>query len=294
MSRLVSPLRYPGGKTCLYALAATVLRENRLERGHYVEPYAGGCGLALSLLYGGHVSDIHINDLDASVWSFWDSVLNRTEQFVRLIERTPVTIKEWHRQQEIHGSGGDSRPLELGFATFFLNRTNRSGVIKGAGVIGGLNQEGNYKIDCRFNREDLVRRVKRVAKYRSRIHLTNLDAIPFMKSIDRKIPAASFYCIDPPYYRKGSSLYTNFYGPDEHERVSSTVLALRHPWIVTYDDVEDIRAIYRKSRQFPIAINYSIQTKRIGSEILIASKGLRLPKEVRDGTFVAADFAIAS
>jgi DNA adenine methylase len=182
----------------------------------------------------------------------------------------------------------------LGFATFFLNRTNRSGVIKGAGVIGGLKQEGNYKIDCRLNREDLVRRVRRVAKYRSRIHLTNLDATVFMKSIDREIPASALYCIDPPYYSKGSSLYTNFYGPNEHERVSSTVLALRHPWIVTYDDVDEFRAIYRKRRQFPIAINYSIQTKRIGSELLIASKGLRLPKELRAGTFVAADFAIAS
>jgi len=294
VSRLVSPLRYPGGKSCLYALAAVILRENRLERGSYVEPYAGGGGLALSLLFGGHVSDIHLNDLDPSVWCFWDSVLNRTEQLVQLVQRTPVTIKEWHRQREIHSSGKASRPLELGFATFFLNRTNRSGVIKGAGVIGGLNQKGNYKIDCRFNREDLVRRIKRVAKYRSRIHLTNLDAVLFMKSIDSEIPAASLYCIDPPYYSKGSSLYTNFYGPNEHEKVSSTVLALRHPWIVTYDDVEEIRAIYRKRRQFSLAINYSIQTKRVGSELLIASRGLRLPKEIRDGTFVAAHFAIAS
>jgi DNA adenine methylase len=115
-----------------------------------------------------------------------------------------------------------------------------------------------------------------------------------MKSIDREIPATSLYCVDPPYYSKGSSLYTNFYGPSEHERVSSTVLALRHPWIVTYDDVEEIRAIYRKRRQFSLAINYSIQTKRVGSELLIASKGIRLPKEVREGTFVASDFAIAS
>src|SRR6185437_7474012 len=126
---------------------------------------------------------------------FWDSVLNRTEQIVQLIQRTPVTIEEWHRQREIHRAGNVTRPLELGFATFFWNRTNRSGVIEGAGAIGGLNQKGNYKIDCRFNREDLVRRVKRVAKYRSRIHLTNLDAIPFMKSIDRETPTASLFCI---------------------------------------------------------------------------------------------------
>ena len=100
MTRVVSPLRYPGGKTYLYALAAVILRENRLERGHYVEPYAGG-GVSSSFPpVWRDVSDIHINDLDPSVWCFWDSVLNRTEQLVQLIQRTPVTIKEWHRQRD--------------------------------------------------------------------------------------------------------------------------------------------------------------------------------------------------
>ena len=79
MARGASPLRYPGGKTSMLSLAATILRDNGLERGHYAEPYAGGCGLALSLLYGGHVADIHINDIDPAVWAFWHSVLNRTD-----------------------------------------------------------------------------------------------------------------------------------------------------------------------------------------------------------------------
>jgi DNA adenine methylase len=225
---------------------------------------------------------IHVNDLDLSIWSFWKCVLDRTDEFVALVEKTPLTIEEWHRQKETHRRASTRDQLKLGFATFFLNRTNRSGVIKGAGVIGGLSQEGNYKLDCRFNREDLVRRIRRVAKYRNRIHLTNLDAIPFMRKMHKELPHNAFFCIDPPYFNKGASLYTNFYGPDEHADVASAILKLKHPWIVTYDHTEEIAALYIKRRQFLFDINYSIQTKRVGSELLIASKGLRLPEELKD------------
>jgi len=281
MATTTSPLRYPGGKGSLLDLVSRILKYNDLERGHYVEPYAGGCGLALSLLYGGYVSDIHINDIDRSIWSFWDSVLNRTDKLVKLIENTPITIDEWKRQRDIQRDERVTDTLKLGFATFFLNRTNRSGIIKGAGVIGGLSQEGNYKLDCRFNRTELVRRIRRVKKYENQIHLTNMDAIEFMKDSDN-LPENSFICIDPPYFNKGSSLYTSFYGTDDHKGVSELVLGLKHPWIVTYDDAEEVRKLYKSRRQFSFDINYSVQTKRLGTEIMIASKGLRLPEEIRE------------
>ncbi len=281
MLRVVSPLRYPGGKTCLYDVVSTILSENGLDRVDYIEPYAGGCGLALALLYGGHVSDVYLNDLDPAIWAFWNSALEETEQLVSLVEKTPITISEWHRQKELHGASNLANPLELGFATFFLNRTNRSGVIKGAGAIGGLLQTGPYKIDCRFNREDLIRRIRRVAKYRTRIHLSNSDAIPFMQEMTVALPESSFFCIDPPYFNKGSKLYTNAYGPEEHSAVADAVLKLRQPWIVTYDHAEEIKQLYSQRRQFAFDINYSIQTKRVGSELLIASKRLRLPEGVR-------------
>ena len=177
MPRWVSPLRYPGGKTCLYPLVSRILRDNRLERRHYAEPFAGGCGLALSLLYEGHVSDIHINDVDASIWAFWHAVLEHTDEFAYHIRKTPITIDEWRAQRETHEQMDEDDPVALGFAAFFLNRTNRSGIIKAAGVIGGLDQSGPYKLDCRFNRVRLERCVRRVAKYRNRIHLTRRDAL---------------------------------------------------------------------------------------------------------------------
>lgn len=293
MARSNSPLRYPGGKTCLYELTASVLRLNKLQRGHYAEPYAGGAGLALSLLFGGHVSDIHLNDVDRSVWAFWDAVLNRTEALEDLIWNTPVDVERWHEQRRIYLNSQDYDDLTVGFSMFFLNRTNRSGIVKGAGVIGGLEQQGAYKIDCRFNREELVRRIRRIAKYRSRIHLHRLDALDFMSLLDRSLPPRALFCIDPPYFNKGSSLYTSFYDPDDHAAVSQAVLGLDRPWILTYDNTPEISHLYKARRQFSFDVNYSVQTKRVGTELLVASKGLKMPNEVRDRLFYRPQYRSA-
>ena len=282
MSLATSPLRYPGGKGSLFGLVSNIIRLNKLERGHYAEPYAGGCGLALALLYSGHVSDIHVNDLDRPVWAFWNAVLNHTEELIDLMERTPVTLTEWRRQRELHRNPGRATNLEIGFAAFFLNRTNRSGIIKNAGVIGGLAQKGRYTIDCRFSKDELARRIRRVRKYSGRIHLHRKDALDFLTHVGRHLPENTFLCIDPPYFNKGSSLYTSAYDPEDHEKVSKRILRLKQPWITTYDYCDEIQNLYTARRQFEISLNYSAQVKRVGSELLIASKGLRLPANLRE------------
>lgn len=262
-------------------LVANTLRLNGLAHGHYAEPYAGGCGLALSLLYGGFVSDIHINDIDPAVWSFWHCVLTDTDALIDLVERTPITIDEWRRQRAINKSGDLSDPLALGFSAFFLNRTNRSGVIGSGGVIGGLSQTGNYLMDCRFNREDLARRIRRVSRYVDHIHLTRLDALEFLDHCAAGLPAKSLLFVDPPYFKKGPELYTNFYKPADHASLAEKVLEVGLPWVVTYDDVDDIRRLYRDRRQYAFGINYSLNEKRVGAELLIVSKGLKAPEQVK-------------
>ena len=282
MAKAVSPLRYPGGKTNIYPLVSTILRLNKLERKIYAEPFAGGCGLALSLLYGGHVGEICINDIDKPIWAFWQSVLNHTDEFVDLVENVPVTVEEWRHQREILLIRDETNPLKLGFAGFFLNRTNRSGIVEKAGVIGGLAQTGPYKLDCRFNRDNLIRRIRRIAKYRNRIHLYRLDALVFMAELRENLPSSTFFYLDPPYFNKGASLYTSFYSSTDHSILANYVLELSNPWIVTYDNEPRIKSLYRERRQFMYDINYSLETKRRGTEILIASKGLRVPPTLRD------------
>jgi len=211
--------------------------------------------------------------------------LEETDEFVYLIKKTPITIREWHRQREIHLDMDESDPLALGFSTFYLNRTNRSGVIKEAGVIGGLDQSGPYKIGCRFNRAALAERVIRIAKYKTRIHLTRSDALAFMKDTAKKLSRDAFFCVDPPYFSKGKGLYTSFYDPDDHKVLAQFILKMKNPWIVTYDKAPQITTLYRMRRQYEFDVNYSIETKRRATEMMIASKGLRMPDSIRSRQF---------
>jgi DNA adenine methylase len=202
-------------------------------------------------------------------------------------------MEQWYFQREVYLNQDDFTDLELGYATFFLNRTNRSGIIKGGGVIGGLDQSGSYKIDCRFNKDELTKRIRRISKYKSRIHLYRDDALQFVEKMDCELPSRSFLCIDPPYFNKGSSLYTSFYNHSDHLAVSQTILGLERPWILTYDNTPEISHLYKQRRQYSFDVNYSVQTKRIGSELLVASKGLKIPSEIREHLFCRPQYRTA-
>jgi DNA adenine methylase len=280
MPQTPSPLRYPGGKSSILGMVSKIIQANNLEKGHYVEPYAGGCGLALSLMFKGYVHEIHLNDLDRSIWSFWDAILNQTDRFIEKIIETQVTLDEWYKQRAIQENNQSVDDFDLGFSSFFLNRTNRSGVILKAGVIGGFKQDGKYKLDCRFSKEGLINKIRRIEKYKHRIHLYNLDAIDFINQSNETLPSNSFYCIDPPYYVKGSTLYTNFYKPEDHQALSKIILELNRPWILTYDNSPEIQKLYQRRRQYRFNINHSAAHKRIGTELLVISKKLSIPDTI--------------
>lgn len=280
MPQTPSPLRYPGGKSSIVDMVSKIIESNKLTGGHYAEPYAGGAGLALSLLFKGKVHEIHLNDLDKAVWSFWSAILNNTTEFIDKINDTEITIDEWKKQRQIQLNPELYSEFELGFSSFFLNRTNRSGVILKAGVIGGIKQEGEYKLGCRFNKDGLIKKIKRISKYKHRIHIYNRDAIDFIKYIDDSFGSDVFLCIDPPYYNKGSTLYTNFYDPGDHAELSKVILSAVKPWVLTYDNATEISNLYKKRRQFNFNINYSAATKRVGTELLVVSKGLRIPSDL--------------
>ena len=267
-----SPLRYPGGKAALFKLADSLLKKNGLGKSTYAEPFAGGGGLALSLLFEGAVRRIVLNDIDAGIYSFWDAVLNHNEQFVHMIEHTPVTMTEWHRQRDVY-RGADQQPsLELGFATFFLNRTNRSGVIKG-GVIGGLEQAGDYLLDCRYPMASLVEKITRIARYRHSISIQQADGLDFLTGMSSRSDRLVYF-IDPPYFRKGSGLYTNFYTPDDHSALAQTISRLEQPWVLTYDFTPEIQQLYPDFAQYAFDLNYSASVKRVGTELLVTSPGI--------------------
>lgn len=272
-----TPLRYPGGKGKLTDFLKLTFETNELLDGHYVEPYAGGAGIALNLLLHGYASSIHLNDLNQSVFSFWRSLLDFPEELCKLIIDTPVTMDEWYKQKNILKNPDNHSLLERGFSTFFLNRTNRSGIIWG-GVIGGKKQDGNWKLDARFNKPDLIQRIQNIALYRSRIHLYNLDAAELIASVLPMLPAKTLVYLDPPYYIKGQGLYENHYQHDDHLEIARLVKSnINHPWIVSYDHAPEIGSMYKGCPKLEYGINYSVQDRYKGAEVMFFSKELVIP-----------------
>jgi DNA adenine methylase len=271
-----APLRYPGGKRKLANFMKLVLEYNELVGAHYVEPYAGGAAIALDLLLEGYMSHIHINDVSKSVYAFWFSALHETEALCDLIQSTDVTINEWHKQRAIQERADQKDLLALGFSTFFLNRTNRSGIIKG-GVIGGKAQDSLYKLNARYNKENLVNRIRYIANFRGQISIYNEDAADFVRTVVAKLPFHALVYLDPPYFAKGKRLYENYYELQDHEEIANLVGKISQNWIITYDNVPEVRRLYASYRCLTYYFNYSAASRYRGSEIMFFCNGLEIP-----------------
>jgi DNA adenine methylase len=269
---MLTPLRYPGGKAKLGAWLAHLLRSNKID-GSYIEAYAGGAGAAIYLLTNNYVKNIIINDLDPAIYSFWMSVTYNTTSFIKKIMNTEVTLEEREKQKEIYNNPYKHTELELGFATFFLNRTNRSGIITG-GVIGGKFQTGNYKIDARFTKENLAERVKNIGEMRDRIEIHCEDALHFLKNINTQ--SNSLINLDPPYYNKGSQLYSNFYKHEDHISISNQIHKISTPLIITYDHCDEIQEIYENHQSLTFNIVYSSHLDRPIARELLIYKNIRI------------------
>ncbi|WP_127346154.1 DNA adenine methylase [Pseudidiomarina mangrovi] len=272
-----TPLRYPGGKGKFAHYLKELFEANELCDGHYAEPYAGGAGVAFELLFLEYASIIHINDIDPAVYSFWKTIIDQPEELVRLIYDTPVTMENWYKAKTIiNANSNEVSALELGFATFFLNRTNRSGILK-AGVIGGKEQAGDWKLNVRYNKKELVQRILKIANFRNRIRVSNLDAIDFLNNLDCILPEKSLVYLDPPYYVKGSGLYRNFYEHDDHVSIRERLDTFKKPWLVSYDNVPEIKSIYEQYRKDEYVLSYTAQQKKRGAEVMIYGPTLSKP-----------------
>ncbi len=268
MSAFYSPLRYPGGKNCIFPFFSKLFYENQLIGIQYAEPYAGGAGLALRLLFEGYVDQIYINDFDKSIFAFWKTIIDRPDEFCRWIDDVEISIENWKKYRVLQMQGKNISYFELAKSTFFLNRTNVSGIIKG-GVIGGLEQKGKYKIDARFNKTDLIDRIKKIESVKSRISVSNIDGIRFIEKIDKRKEEIFIY-LDPPYFQKGADLYMNFYSKEDHKRLSKKVNKLINKWIVTYDNHDFILNLYAERRKVGHKLSQSA-SNRIGDELFIFS-----------------------
>lgn len=277
MPSTYTPLRYPGGKTKLYGFVKKILQSNNMLGHVYCEPFAGGAGLALKLLLKNDVSRIIINDADPAIYAVWNAVLNSPEELCRFIDDVTISVEEWEHQRAIYYNAGDGAETDLACATLFLNRTNVSGVITG-GVIGGRKQTGNYKIDARFNKEDLKRKIRTISEQRERIELYNLDVLEFMNTVLLEREDDIFVNFDPPYVNKGGQLYKNAFTSDDHKVLRDHIRDFNQKWIVTYDVCELIEELYAEFRGGKISIYYSANDVRKAEEFVFYSNDLIIPE----------------
>jgi DNA adenine methylase len=273
-----SPLRYPGGKNRLAPMFAETCRLNGIC-GHYIEPYCGGASVALSLIIGGVVERATINDMDRSIYAFWYSVLNYTDKLCSKIESTEITVDEWRAQKSLQKRKGRVNLFNLGFSTLFLNRTSHSGVLNG-GIIGGFDQRSEYKIDCRFNREATIEKIRMIASEKRRIQVSNRDALQLIVrgNSSERTDNALFY-LDPPYFEKGARLYMNHYNLHQHQEVANAVKSLDSNWVVSYDNVAEIRNVYswvRNQQSITYSLNHNVRSPRIGNEVMYFSESLKV------------------
>lgn len=278
MAVSLSPLRYPGGKSKLCKYVANIVECNELNKFRFVEPFAGGASVSLFLLLNKYVPRILLNDYDVKIFSFWYSILNNTENFLKKMYETPISIEEWSKQKEINIQESDDT-FAIGFSTFYLNRCNRSGIINSAGPIGGKNQLGNYKIDARFNKKKLEQKIVNIALQKNNIKITNFDFSAFMKKFGMN--KKNFYFFDPPYYKQGNVLYNIKLNKQHHIQFSKIILNCSNPWIATYDEHETIIKLYENSDFAKLWLHnmqYSLQRYIRARELFITSKNILLPK----------------
>ena len=246
MAKIYTPLRYPGGKSALADFVWHTMELSGCTEIPYCEPFAGGAGVAMSLLLQGKVKSVILNDLDTGIYSIWYAIFNDTEWLIEAINNTEITLAIREQQKKVYNELKDSYGYsrDLAFATFFLNRVNYSGILTG-GPIGGLEQKGKYKLDCRFNKESLITKIKEIAKYRDKVHLFHMDAVELLKN-----QSNVFVFADPPYWQAGDMLYG---ASVKHLKLARVLCESKNlHWLATYDNNINISNIYE---------NYGAQSK---------------------------------
>lgn len=274
----LSPLRYPGGKSKLADFIGLTIQNLNMPNCTYIEPFAGGSGVALSLLLNGIVERIVINDLDKAIYSFWRAIKQEPFRLIEKIEKTPITMDEWYKQKQIYVSS-TTYSLDLAFATLFLNRTNRSGILT-AGPIGGYAQAGEWKLDVRFNKASLIKKIEMLSAQKGNITVYNKDIISLINNYIPRFGTNAFIYFDPPYYNKGQKLYKNFLTPCDHQKIHDAIVQNVHvPWIITYDDVPEICNLYAPYMTREFDLIYSAANKGKASELMIFSDDFLCPTQ---------------
>lgn len=268
-----NPLRYPGAKSKLFDYVKKLLEVEGLTGCTFYEPFAGSASLSWMLLEENVVDNVVINEKDPLLYHFWKAVFENTEGLIQKIEQTEISIDTWKEcaKYKVLSNLIGKTSVEIGYAGLFLNRTNFSGILK-ANPIGGIEQKSDYKIDCRFNKTKVIEAIQSIAGFANRVTVSNEDAVEFMRrALKYKRNRKTFVYIDPPYYKEGPGLYRYFFTEKQHQELAKFIKTKGFPWLLSYDDVNEIRKLYNRRTCVNLYLDYSVKTSKKGKEILISN-----------------------
>lgn len=288
--KYISPLRYPGGKTQLYTFISYIIEENNYTT--FYELCAGGANLSLLLLKNKIVNKVIINDYDKGIYSLFFNTLNYPKKLIELIKTVPFDFNDeyspsflayYHKIKKHYNDNLNqytNTDINLAFETLFLNRTNYSGIIIKSNPIGGLQQNGKYKLNCRFNKKALIKKINLIHTFKNNIILKNQDINQFLAS--NKFNQNTLIFIDPPYVKQGNSLYTCGFNSKQHQQLADNIKKIKSPYIITYDDDKLIQNIYSHQNMYYYSLKYSSNNKNKGNhfELMITSSNLHLNNSI--------------
>lgn len=251
------PLRYPGGKASLLNYVEKFITSNNISVQAILEPYAGSAAISMGLLRKGMISKAYINDSDQMVYAFWKTVLNNNEELIEMIDSLEVNLDAWfcYRKYLVDKPLTKFNEKDVAMAFLFLNRTSYSGIVK-AGPLGGKKQQSRYKIDCRFNKENIKKKIEQLQEFSSRLEISNMEGIEFMKETIKKTGDVFIYA-DPPYYNVGKLLYNQYFDDKKHIQLADYLKQVEEqPWLLSYNANEFIMNLYSDQKMVPIYLDY--------------------------------------
>jgi DNA adenine methylase len=277
-----SPLRYPGSKRKLLKYFDKVLSFNNMAPQILVEPFVGGGSVFLHFLLNKNTKKIIIADKDILIYSFWKTLFCECSHLIRFIKSVKVNLNTFDRYRTISDNPNKHSITTLAEACLFLNRTSFSGILNsGAGPIGGRRQTSQYKIDCRFGRENLIKKIEKIAAFRNRVTVLCCDWADTINYAIKSLkypPNEILFYLDPPFYKKADQLYRHFFEERDHEILRNTVIGLKQSWILSYDKARQIEKLYSNSKSLHVQAPYSINSPatRLEKELIITSFKLPL------------------
>ncbi len=292
---ILSPLRYPGSKRRLAGFIRKTLEINDFRPKLYIEPFIGGASVALQLLVDDVVDQVILIDIDPLIAHFWEAVFFDTSWLVNQILSIDVSLEKWNEFKTFKPKS----KRDFALTCLFLNRTSFSGIMRNeVGPLGGRDQQSIYKINCRFPRETLVKRIKRISQYRDKVFAIwvcswseGMKKIRKLQKSQNLTSESVFLYFDPPFFEKGESLYRHYFVDKDHSELRDFLLHLNDYWILSYDSAHKFDLLYgdaiknntngTKKKDIELIYSTGVMVGRKPTKEVIISNFESLPKETK-------------